>query len=696
MDDTFLRMIFFGIDKIIYQFIPTAYSFIKSLIGYGSGTGGLFGNAAIADIARNIYSLLGVLMIIKLAFSMIQYIVNPDLFDDKTKGFASLIKRVFVVLILIVAVPYIFDFAYRLQDQIVNNQIIEKVILGNQEEYEDNSGNLLSERTLQAFLKEGDTPVSLDRLGDLKINEKVASGYRYDYMYLLSTIAGAFVLFLLIVFSYDIALRIVKLGFLQLIAPIPVISYLDPKNSFKDGIMGKWVKITLSSYLALFTRIMSIAFLIFVINIIPDVITDVSGNNLFIILLLIIGTLMFVKEAPKLIGDIFGLDMSSSLGGLKALNPLGKMAGGGLLGGALGFGTGWAMRGAGAAGGALRGGFNSAIRGESFKSGALKGAIAGSKDIPTKGGLGKQVGALWKGGRAAANAGASYATGQDTKTGLKAFTDRKMAEKEFEEKAINKIKAGQRFRTAIDSNGEYGKVARDAIKNSNMTQLQKDKETARLNVKGKASVISNTDFRTQYENYELAKSFERAEKGELNRLEIDLDNKRAGFQRGEVTFDQLNSAQDAVKTQRIEVAKAESAKTTLEAVYNEAAKLGTNADDVKSIAQLKAYDDQKSAIDNISKVTTSNEQTVGTQPSATTSVTGSTIKNNPSVTRQEIAQDTEIQNRINDVVGINRESKNAYESAKAFGEPTVEDRQVSMDDLLKNNQDNGNSSTGNK
>ena len=217
-----------------------------------------------------------------------------------------------------------------------------------------------------------------------------------------------------------------------------------------------------------------------------------------------------------------------------------------------------------------------------------------------------------------------------------------------------------------------------------------------MNVKGKASVISNTDFRTQYENYELAKSFERAEKGELNRLEIDLDNKRAGFQRGEVTFDQLNSAQDAVKTQRIEVAKAESAKTTLEAVYNEAAKLATNAEDVKSIAQLKAYDDQKSAIDNISKVTTSNEQTVGTQPSATTSVTGSTIKNNPSVTRQEIAQDTEIQNRINDVVGINRESKNAYESAKAFGEPTVEDRQVSMDDLLKNNQDNGNSSTGNK
>lgn len=418
MDDTFLRMIFFGIDKIIYQFIPTVYSFIKSLIGYGSGTGGLFGNAAIADIARNIYSLLGVLMIIKLAFSMIQYIVNPDLFDDKTKGFASLIKRVFVVLILIVAVPYIFDFAYRLQDQIVNNQIIEKVILGNQEEYEDNSGNLLSERTLQAFLKEGDTPVSLDRLGDLKINEKVASGYRYDYMYLLSTIAGAFVLFLLIVFSYDIALRIVKLGFLQLIAPIPVISYLDPKNSFKDGIMGKWVKITLSSYLALFTRIMSIAFLIFVINIIPDVITDVSGNSLFIILLLIIGTLMFVKEAPKLIGDIFGLDMSSSFGGLKALNPLGKMAGGGLIGGALGLGTGLAFKAAAKGGGALLGGMASKYYGGSFKSGALKAAMASGKGIPMKGGIGKQALAAFKGMGAGRDAAASAAAGKEVKGGL--------------------------------------------------------------------------------------------------------------------------------------------------------------------------------------------------------------------------------------------------------------------------------------
>lgn len=725
----FIRTVFFALDTIIYQFIPKVYSFVRDLINM---TGSFFSDDAIRNTADKIYSIIAIVMIIRISFIILGYIVNPDEFYDGKKGPGNIIKRVVIVLILVVGVRFIFNIALDLQKQIVNNRIIEKLIIGNTT---DNSGDNIAVTTLNAFLScpshcTDSNTVTIDNLSNIKINTKVSSQYMYNYVPVMSTAAGLFVLYMLIVFAYDIALRIVKFGFLQIIAPIPVMAYLDPKSDFKSGITGKWVEITMSTYLLLFIRLLSLAFMIYVINLIPDVFKTVnvgSEATPFIKVFLVIGTLMFVKEAPKLLGDIFGFKGDLGMGELKALNPLGKMAGGALIGGALGLGTGLAMKGVGGAGGFLRGGFNSAIRGESFKGGALKGAIAGAKDIPLKGGLGKQAGALLKGGRAAANAGASYATGQETKTGIRAAIGRVLADEGTRDKAARTLGAGQRFRTAIDSNGEYGKVARDAIKNSNMTQLQKDKETARLNVKGKASVISNTDFRTQYENYELAKSFEKAEKGELNRLEIDLDNKRAGFQRGEVTFDQLNSAQDAVKTQRIEVAKAESAKTTLEAVYNEAAKLATNAEDVKSIAQLKAYDDQKSAIDNISKVSTSVVQQGGTNSSATTTTTSTTsvpkqttttsttstiqnqiddivgVNNHSSVTGEDLEAafggpiETEMQSEINDRLGINRESKNAYESAKAFGEPTVEDRQVTMDDLLKNNQNNnGNSSTGNK
>ena len=52
---------------------------------------------------------------------------------------------------------------------------------------------------------------------------------------------------ILLSFTIDVAVRAVKLAVLRLIAPIPIISYMDPKGS-KDSAFNSWVKTLTSTY----------------------------------------------------------------------------------------------------------------------------------------------------------------------------------------------------------------------------------------------------------------------------------------------------------------------------------------------------------------------------------------------------------------------------------------------------------------
>ena len=165
----------------------------------------------------------------------------------------------------------------------------------------------------------------------------------FDYSIVLSTIAGGFLAWILLIFCIDVATRSVKLGLLQLIAPIPIISYIDPKNG-KDGIFKKWTKECTGTYLSLFVRLLAIYFVLFIITIILDggivnVATGDPQTNLFVKIFIIFGALMFAKDLPQLISDITGvkLDGGFNLNPLKKLGSSPYAAGAmGLVGGALG------------------------------------------------------------------------------------------------------------------------------------------------------------------------------------------------------------------------------------------------------------------------------------------------------------------------------------------------------------------------
>lgn len=190
---------------------------------------------------------------------------------------------------------------------------------------------------------------------------KEADGSRYfvDYKMGISTAVGVGTLYLLLMFCIDIAIRSVKIGFLQMIAPIPILSYCDPKSG-KDGMFKKWTSMCVKTYLDLFIRLFALYFGIYVITLIGtfrDVSTGEVVSGWLVSIFMIVGILIFVKKLPEILKETLGLEggtfkdfklnplkrlESDALGG-KAISGVGKKAVGvvgGVGAGALAMGAG--------------------------------------------------------------------------------------------------------------------------------------------------------------------------------------------------------------------------------------------------------------------------------------------------------------------------------------------------------------------
>ena len=161
------------------------------------------------------------------------------------------------------------------------------------------------------------------RLNLLKATTEVdgAEVFIIEYRYIFSTVVGVVVVLILLSFCLDVALRSVKLAFLQIIAPIPIISFIDPKSG-KDGIFKKWYKMCFSTYLSLFIRLLALYFAIYIIGEIKgmtDVVTGATVTNNYVKIFMMIGVLMFAKQLPKILE---GLGIKIDGDGKFNLNPL--------------------------------------------------------------------------------------------------------------------------------------------------------------------------------------------------------------------------------------------------------------------------------------------------------------------------------------------------------------------------------------
>lgn len=208
-----------------------------------------------------------------------------------------------------------------------------------------------------------------DRIED---EQKSSSGITYSMDWLLAFICGLAIIAVLLAIMIEVVVRNLKLVFLQAIAPIPVVSYMNPN----DKLLGTWVKQYIGVYFSLFIQL-------FVILIIPDLmmkLLDSVTGGFILKIVIIAGCLLFTKEAPKFIGKLLGLDnMEGSFGDAFKMVKTG-----------LGIG-------AGAAAGAVAGAFTGAGAGGSLSTfmggmlgGAFRGASSGSQGKIFEG-AGKQI-----------------------------------------------------------------------------------------------------------------------------------------------------------------------------------------------------------------------------------------------------------------------------------------------------------------
>ena len=136
-----------------------------------------------------------------------------------------------------------------------------------------------------------------------------------------STAVAVIILLYFITACMDIGLRSIKLAFLQLVAPIPILSYIDPKSG-KDGMFKKWYQMSLKTYLSLFIRLLALYFAIYVIgrvNNLTDIIDASYVSTMVIKVFIVIGALMFAKNFTKILEEL-GVKLD---GGFQ-LNPIKK------------------------------------------------------------------------------------------------------------------------------------------------------------------------------------------------------------------------------------------------------------------------------------------------------------------------------------------------------------------------------------
>ena len=308
------------IDYLVYSLASTMINVIIDIAGRE-----IFDPTKINEIATRIYIVVGVLMLFKLVISAIQFMINPDVFDDKEKGLVGILRKTAISIGLIVLVPAIFNFLMAIQTTVV--ETIPNVVFGSTAEKAaaEKSADNMSFTVLSSFIKpnkdKGGTVGENGEIHDLEsFRDKAAEGCgggivgdvnncKYNYMIILSTLAGGFLCYVLLSMTLDVAIRLIKFSLIRILAPIPISSYVLNKDS-----LNKFVKTASSVYFDLFIRLAIIYFIIFAVKQVIDakLIESIAGSdNWFrtaVANIAIIGGLfMFAKTAPKFISELLGL-----------------------------------------------------------------------------------------------------------------------------------------------------------------------------------------------------------------------------------------------------------------------------------------------------------------------------------------------------------------------------------------------------
>lgn len=334
-----------------------------------------------SGLIQNAYVLIGVVMLFIIAFTLLKTMINPD---DQKKS-ATNIKKIIVNLItsgiILALLPTIFSFAFDFQNSVLSYNVIggffgfgtpgednisseldvndvkyqSRVIVDgvftaffnvNTEKCTSNppstdtdsdatQTNIIQVCQTQLFSK--DLVGGIEKMSFAQASNLVKQTGEWNYYsafaenavdddiqfrWFLCLIAGLLLIYVAVSFCFDMAVRLIKLVFYQIIAPIPIFARIIPEGKFSD-IFGKWLKITLTCYLEVYMRILVFYFVIYITTQFRNSSFFISLGELNPILWLfanafvILGLVMFMRQAPKLFSEITGIDSGKMKLGIK-------------------------------------------------------------------------------------------------------------------------------------------------------------------------------------------------------------------------------------------------------------------------------------------------------------------------------------------------------------------------------------------
>lgn len=361
-----LRKICIYLCKPIYILIVYMYK-----IFYNIATTRFLKSEIVQQISANIYTLVSVVMLFAFSITILSAIVNPDLLNDGKKGVKAVFKRAIIALLLIVVIPFAFNELYTIQDSVMSNSLIEKIVVGinfdcdndddstcaggnggqviagtlissvlyPEEEYKDADGTITVGANISEAYKKM-VAEDIKYIGSIAKNINVTAdgsggndgkalkldydddAYAFHFDGLIAIAVGLATVYILVLFAIDVAVRVFQLAFMELTAPISIVSYV----AAGDKILSSWFKELGKIYAGLFVRIAAIAFYLFLVSNLSSFMEQFNNPDWAFVLkaFLMVGMLIFAKQVPDMIGKIFGVEMKSQ-GGIAG--RLGNMAG---------------------------------------------------------------------------------------------------------------------------------------------------------------------------------------------------------------------------------------------------------------------------------------------------------------------------------------------------------------------------------
>ena len=371
--------------KIIISLVGSIFKLVNSAyrIFLALAEADIFKNAEFDIITKNMYEILSIVMLFALAYGILVKIVDPENSKSGIDG-KKILQKLVMAIILLALIPSIFSFMFGLQEAILESNVLNSIFTGSSNvgaQNIQNAGNVMAVNSFKPFFTPNvnsdvnpeeargitknhteygvtlgnngsygckkdqctlaDVDTFAEKTGDFGFYQAFAANINegeVDFQWLIALVVGGFLVYAMISFCFDMALRVCKLAFFEIIAPIAIFCNVIPKM---EDVFKKWLSNTTKTFISVFTRIIVMNFGVYLISIIvnnADLGLNNAGNwflNLIAKCFLILGIVMFMRQAPKLLSDLFGFgDGDMKLGIRDKLKSSGAFVAGAAIGGA--------------------------------------------------------------------------------------------------------------------------------------------------------------------------------------------------------------------------------------------------------------------------------------------------------------------------------------------------------------------------